>query len=91
MLGISPITAHWQACNQWLGHFPHAKKIAIAGNHDFCFEDTPEEVKALLTNAVYLQDAAIEVEGLKIYDSPWAPKFFDWAFMRRRGEEMRAL
>lgn len=77
-----------QAFNQWLGELPHAHKIVIAGNHDFCFEDQAEEARKLLTNAIYLQDEAVEAAGLKIYGSPWTPEFFNWAFMRQRGAEM---
>ncbi len=80
-----------RAFNQWLGEFPHTHKIVIAGNHDFCFEDTPEEAKALLTNACYLQEESVALEGLKFYGSPWTPKFSDWAFMRQPGPEMGAV
>jgi Icc-related predicted phosphoesterase len=77
--------------NQWLEQFSHPHKIVIAGNHDFCFEDHPKEASGLLTNATYLQDQAVEILGLKFYGSPWTPEFFNWAFMRRRGAEMRAV
>jgi hypothetical protein len=30
-------------------------------------------------------------DGLKFWGSPWTPKFFDWAFMRQPGEEMRKV
>jgi hypothetical protein len=29
---------------------------------------------------VYLQDGATTCQGLKIYGTPWQPRFFDWAF-----------
>lgn len=29
-----------------------------------------------------LIDQGIELDGLKIYGTPWTPKFLDWAFMR---------
>jgi Icc-related predicted phosphoesterase len=28
------------------------------------------------------------IDGLKIYGSPWQPRFFDWAFNLNRGPEM---
>ena len=37
-------------------------------------------------NVIYLQDEMVEVGGLKIYGSPWQPRFYDWAFNVDRGE-----
>lgn len=68
-------------------------KIFIAGNHDFGFEQEPEKVKALLTQIapelIYLRDSAVELEGIKIYGSPWQPWFHSWAFNLQRGAEIR--
>src|SRR6185369_13852794 len=72
----------------WLGTLPHREKVVIAGNHDFLFEQRPAEARALITNAVYLEDEAYEAGGLKIWGSPWQPWFFDWAFNLRRGEAL---
>lgn len=58
-------------------------KIFIAGNHDRMFENHPEGVEEL-TNIFldidYLQDADLDVDGVKIYGSPWQPEFYSWAF-----------
>jgi len=53
---------------KWLGSLPYEYKIAIAGNHDLLFESSPNQAASLLRNAgvTYLQDAAINVEGLSI-------------------------
>lgn len=75
--------------NAWLGELPHRHKILIAGNHDRCFEEGAEACAALLPNAVYLQDAAVTLEGITFYGSPWTPQFFDWAFMLPRGAPLR--
>ena len=71
--------------NRWLACLPHPFKIAIAGNHDFCFEEEPEEARRILTAAIYLQDDAVEVGGLRFWGSPWQPWFYDWAFNLKRG------
>src|SRR5262245_39467259 len=76
--------------NRWLGTLPHRHKIVIAGNHDFCFQEEPAEARARITNAVYLEDSGVEIEGLKFYGSPWTPWFCDWAFMLQRGPELAA-
>ena len=75
----------------WLGTLPHAEKIVIAGNHDFLFERSPREARALITNAVYLEDEAhTTTSGLRVWGSPWQPWFFDWAFNLRRGAPLKA-
>ena len=66
-------------------------KIFIAGNHDFGFQDNPKECAELLKNypgITYLEDNSIIIDGIKIYGSPWQPKFFNWAFNVNRGEEI---
>ncbi|HMQ30512.1 MAG TPA: metallophosphoesterase [Chloroflexaceae bacterium] len=60
--------------NAWLGELPHHHKIIVVGNHDWCFEEDAEACVALLPNAVYLQDAAVAVEGITFYGSPWTPR-----------------
>ncbi len=76
--------------NDWLGALPHAHKLVIAGNHDFCFEREPAASAALLTNATYLLDSGVTVAGLNFYGSPWQPWFYDWAFNLQRGPAIRA-
>lgn len=78
------------AFDAWLGRLPHPHKVVIAGNHDWCFERTPAEARRRLTNAVYLEDEAVVIGGLKVYGSPWQPRFFDWAFNLDRGPELAA-
>jgi Icc-related predicted phosphoesterase len=67
--------------NRWLGTLPHAHKLVIAGNHDFCFQQQPAEARARLTSATYLEDSGCEIASLRFYGSPWTLTFFDWAFM----------
>lgn len=75
--------------NRDLGALPHRHKVIIAGNHDFGFERTPAEARALLTSAIYLQDELCEIEGLRIYGAPWQPAFMDWAFNLPRGPALQ--
>ncbi len=67
-------------------------KIIIAGNHDFCFEDNRKsEAEVLLKEygIIYLNDSGIEIDGMKFWGSPIQPEFFDWAFNRKRGSDIR--
>ncbi|MBV1920588.1 MAG: metallophosphatase domain-containing protein [Pseudomonadales bacterium] len=76
--------------NNWLSTLPHKHKIVIAGNHDWCFERNEEESRSCLTNAIYLKDESVEVDGVKFYGSPWQPFFFNWAFNLGRGMSLKA-
>lgn len=77
--------------NEWLGTLPHKYKIIIAGNHDLCFEDPKKMHRArqCITNAIYLQDSGVEIEGYKIWGSPWQPEFNNWAFNLPKGEALK--
>lgn len=75
--------------NEWLGTLPHSHKIVIAGNHDIYFEEEPSKSKSLITNAIYLEDSGIIIEGLKIWGSPSSPNYQNWAFNRERGEAIK--
>lgn len=75
--------------NRWFASLPHKYKVFVAGNHDWLFERESEPAKLLLDpTIIYLQDSAVEIDGLKIYGSPWQPRFFDWAFNLMRGQEL---
>ena len=74
--------------NTWLGTLPHKHKIVIAGNHDWLFQTDPALATSLLTNATYLQDSGVEIEGFKFWGSPVSPEFNAWAFNRKRGKEI---
>ena len=76
--------------NAWLGALPHRIKIVCAGNHDWLFEKDPHLARVILTNARYIEDQLTTTLGLRIYVSPWQPRFFDWAFNLDRGEPIRA-
>lgn len=70
----------------WFKDQPHKHKLAIAGNHDFFFEQYRAECEAALGPSVtYLEDSGTTIDGLHFWGSPVQPRFFDWAFNRDRG------
>ncbi len=75
----------------WFAGLDFQYKIFIAGNHDFFFEDAQkDEIENLIPeNIIYLNDSGITVEGIKIWGSPVQPWFYDWAFNRKRGKEIK--
>ena len=74
MLLIAGDLASWgtkkelETVNKWLGTLSYKYKIVVAGNHDQALEK--EDGHKLFTNAIYLQDELVEIEGLRIYGSP---------------------
>jgi Icc-related predicted phosphoesterase len=75
--------------DEFLSYQTHAAKLVVAGNHDFTFEDyTPENAKNLLKHGMYLEDAGIDIYGVKFWGSPWQPEFFGWAFNLPRGQKL---
>lgn len=75
--------------NEWFANLPHQYKIFVAGNHDWLFETNNRFARKLLDSSIhYLQDSSVKIENLKIYGSPWQPRFFDWAFNLNRGAEL---
>jgi Icc-related predicted phosphoesterase len=78
--------------NDWLESQNYTKKIVIAGNHDGLIEKRlytfPHYDHAL--DIEYLEDTGTEFMGLKIWGTPWTPKFMDWYFMKEP-EEMKEV
>lgn len=68
------------AFNRWLGRQPHRHKVVIAGNHDRGFERDPDLYRSLLTNAHYLENSGIELEGFRFWGSPVTPWNHNMAF-----------
>jgi Icc-related predicted phosphoesterase len=77
---------------KWYNNLDYTHKVFIAGNHDWGFQEDPEMTKELLQfydKITYLQDNTTEIDGVKIYGSPWQPEFYNWAFnLPRMGWEL---
>jgi Icc-related predicted phosphoesterase len=75
----------------WFSHQNYQYKILIAGNHDFYFEraSTGQIEKIIPEGVIYLNDTGITINNIKFWGSPITPWFFDWAFNRYRGEQIK--
>lgn len=59
---------------------PAERIVLIAGNHDLLFEKYPPSGE-LGKRVIYLQDSEAEVDGLRIYGTPWSEILAPhWAF-----------
>lgn len=75
----------------WLRSLPHRHKVVVPGNHDALFEDDPARARDLFDGLVVLIDEAATVGGLRVYGSPWTPRYHSWSFMKERGAPMAAV
>ena len=75
---------------KWFGDQPFQYKVFIAGNHDFFMEQANAAAinKMIPEGVTYLNDSGISINGINIWGSPVTPWFFNWAFNRRRGEQI---
>ena len=71
--------------NRWLGEQPFKHRVVCGGNHDRYFEAAPGQARALLTNALYLENTGVSIDNVTFWGSPYTPEFLHWAFMYSRG------
>jgi Icc-related predicted phosphoesterase len=65
----------------WLNVLPYKEKVFIFGNHDGNYDYT-EDYVAKFKNIHCLNNENIDINGIKIFGSPYSIKFFDWWFMK---------
>ena len=69
--------------------------IWIAGNHDFAYQDKPQEVYKLfkdIPHLHYLEHYSKTIQEIIFYGIPSTPWFYDWAFnIHRNTIEMRTI
>jgi hypothetical protein len=51
--------------------------------------NTEEEIQELKKICTYLEHESIEVEGVKIFGSPYSLEFYDWGFMYNKSEAFK--
>ena len=72
--------------NLWLGELPHKYKVIISGNHDAYAEFNKSRVRKMFSNAIYLENEGVILDGVKIWGSPNSLPFYDWHFMKSEEE-----
>lgn len=72
----------------WYSRLPIKYKIYVAGNHDSAIERNIFDCKSLfkLNNIIYLENSVTEIEGIKIFGTPYTPTFGNWCFMKNRAK-----
>ena len=70
---------------EWINSLPMKYKVVIAGNHDTSIENHLVYPKKEYPNITYLQHESVEIEGIKIFGSPYTPSFGEgWSFNKGR-------
>lgn len=71
---------------EWFGNLPIKHKVFIGGNHSAFVALRTREFKELCKSKgiVYLENDGVEIEGFKIWGSPYSPTFGNWHFMKSR-------
>jgi len=86
-------------CKWFDGLDNYDTKVFITGNHDWGFQNHPEQTMQIINSYKwfnYLQDELFMVgenydDMIKIYGSPWQPEFHNWAFnLPRMGDQLKA-
>src|ERR1700727_3193508 len=77
----------------WVHDLPHSNKLMIFGNHSMNTE--PGQSKRELSIKMvkdagihYLEDSSIVIDGLKFHGSPVQPLYWNFAWNRRRGNDI---
>lgn len=67
-----------QVFRPWLSSLPASRVVGIAGNHDFLFQSDPASAYSLPWD--YLCDQIAEINGLRVWGTPWVEMSPRWAF-----------
>lgn len=83
----------------WAESQPYKKVVFIGGNHDFFLQEIGKKhrpssvLKHLLpgphkgqSKLVYLCDNSVEIDGVRIYGTPWIADLARWAFFKTEDE-----
>jgi len=79
--------------HEWLNKQEAGHIISVQGNHETWVEKNFTEAKELAEKACpgvhFIDEGTVDIEGIKIHGSAITPWFYDWAWNRRRGPEIK--
>ena len=70
----------------WFSALPIKHKVLIAGNHDAWATKKYNIDRVKELGIKYLEHEYLEIEGIKMFGSPYTPMFNNWHFMKDRGK-----
>lgn len=79
--------------HEWLNIQPAREIISVQGNHETGVEENFDKAKQIAFDACprayFMDEGLVELNKIKIWCSAITPNFFNWAWNRARGEEIR--
>lgn len=67
---------------EWFSSLPIRHKVFVPGNHDVSIEHRLFLEEQVTSRGIHLLvDSGVEIEGNKIWGSPWTRKYGSWAWM----------
>ncbi len=79
--------------HKWLNKQPAKNIISVMGNHETGVEKEFDLMKAVAieecSKVHFIDEGRVEIDGVKFYGSAITPFFFNWAWNRYRGEDIK--
>jgi Icc-related predicted phosphoesterase len=79
--------------HKWFSKQNAKHKISVQGNHEkgveSAFSFSKQIAEEYCPDIIFIDEGLVEIEGLKIWCSAITPFFFNWAWNRYRGEEIK--
>lgn len=71
----------------WLEYIDVPVKIMIAGNHSFALEKRMVKKREIEERGIiYLENEEVEIEGIKVFGTPYTPRYGNWNFLKDRAK-----
>jgi Icc-related predicted phosphoesterase len=68
---------------EWYAELPIPSKIYVPGNHSLAVENGLIQASDY-PSIRFLIHEQLEIQGLRVFGSPYTPRFHDWAYMKKR-------
>jgi len=79
--------------HEWMDKQDVKYKISIQGNHELWVEKNFEEAKSIAKkvcpDVYFIDEGLVKVENKKIWCSSVTPTFYNWAWNKNRGSDIR--
>lgn len=91
--GFNGSVQEWKKFLEDYSKLPHKYKLFTFGNHDCSNENNISIIKqeALDKGIHLLVNEMIEIEGKKIFGSPYTPRYGSWYWMKNRGSAIAKI